>query len=210
MASLVVVDDIVEVKAFCSLGPQQGINVLHYRCSAIGGAGLTDQDLCTTMSAIVAPLYKAYLPTAARYEGLRLQLVWPPPVPVAVTSFSGNGAGGIATDPLPSQATMLSRKNTSLAGRRNRGRIYLPFWCESQSGTDGKPSAAAITLAGTLLAQLLTTQAYAIGGDSVTLVPVLWRRGGPDYQAITSFTTRNAWATQRRRSLINKGDVIGP
>lgn len=210
MAVILNLNDIIEVKHFCSLGNQQGINVLHYRVRAKAGAGLTDAAVAGLMSSVIGPLYKAYLPTVARYEGCRIQVVWPLPVQVAVPDTSGAGVGTIATDPLPSQAAMLAKKATTLAGRRNRGRIYLPFWGESQSDATGKPSAAAIALAATLLTAELVETIYGPGADTVTLTPILWRKGGPDYQDVVQVIIRSAWATQRRRSLINRGDQIGP
>lgn len=210
MAYTIRANDIIEVKVFCSLGTQQGINVLHYRAAAIGGLSQTDQQVADLMSTALAVPYKAYLPTVGRFEGVRLQVVGPDPAVVAVISKNGAGVGAIATDPLPTQAAMLAKKNTAQAGRFARGRIYLPFWGESQSGADGKPTAGALTLGVAVFDELFDPATYGAGGNTVDLVAVLSKKPFINSLEILSYTQRLAWATQRRRSLINKGDQIGP
>lgn len=210
MAAILNVGDIAEVKFFCSDGAQQGINVLHYRCRVKAGAGISDAALAGLMSAAAATVYKAYLPTVCRYEGVRVQLINPLPVQAAQVSTAGSGAGSVITDPLPPQASLLAKKNTTLAGRRRRGRIYLPFWGESQSDSAGKPTAGALTLADNVLNVLLIETVWGTAPDTVTMTPVLYNKALNDWQEVISYTKRTAWATQRRRSLINKGDVIGP
>jgi hypothetical protein len=210
MAVILKIGDILEAKIFCSNGQQQGINVLHYRVKSFTGAAYSDAAFADKMSQSAAPLYKVYLPTACRYEGVRAQVIFPLPVQAAQVSTNSAGFGTVIADPLPSQASFLVKKNTALAGRRFRGRMYLPFWGESMSDATGRPTGPANTAALDIATLLLTEQTWGVFPDQVVLTPVLWSREFSDYQAVTGVVLRAAWATQRRRSLINKGDTIGP
>lgn len=162
------------------------------------------------MDAQLAPLYKAYLPAACSYRGTRLQILDGNPPPIAVKSTGNAGAGLVAQDPLPSQASGLVTKLTNTSGRTGRGRLYLPFWPEGTNDASGFPSAAAQVQMDNIAAVTLTPWAVVIGAVTVTVQPVLLNRALLTTIDITSWTPRGRWATQRRRSEINRADTIGP
>jgi len=73
-----------------------------------------------------------------------------------------------------------------------------------------KPSAGYITLAEGLAAEHIATKIIPGGGaNDATVYPVLFSVATGVHKVMTNAIVRTAWATQRRRSLINKGDV-GP
>lgn len=210
MATTLTAGDTLEVKLFSQNLAQQGINVLHYIVTGIAGGAMTDQTLATNLDGSFAPLYKAFLPTVCAYKGLRLQKIFPLPVAAAVVATGNAGAGLRAFDPLPSQAAMVIKKASNLAGRINRGRAYLPFWSEAENDASGFPTAGALVFADNWRNFALNTIVVVVAGVTVTLTPVIWHDATVSVTIITGSVVRERWGTQRRRSEINKADVIGP
>lgn len=60
------------------------------------------------------------------FTGVTLYVGQDPPPPLVVTSTQADVAGAGSAAGLPQNCAMLWRKRTDLAGRRGRGRIYLP------------------------------------------------------------------------------------
>jgi len=184
---------------------QAGLMVHHYRCSASGGAGVTDQNAVDALSTIFAPLVKAMLSINAAYAGATLQIIRPNLRPT-VYSTNSNGIGMVAGDPLPRQAAGLITLRTNEAGRKGRGRKYVPFPSEGDNANGVGPAPAymanAATLGAAFVAQRVIT---AMVGDTATLVPVIYHRanpiGSPD---VSSYFVRAKWATQRRRGSFGK------
>lgn len=210
MPVIIPVGTTLEFKSFCKVGSQQGINVSHFVVTAVAGGTMSDQTIVNSMDASVAPLYKAWLPTVGSYLGSRLQAILPAPASVPVISTTGAGAGSVASDPLPPAVSMLGYRKTAFAGRRYRGRLYLPFWCETHNGVNGSPSGGAIATGLNLIQFLNSSIAVVNAGVTLNMKPVLLNRPSGTTTDILTYGTRSEWATQRRRSLINRGDSFGP
>lgn len=210
MSKIIAQDQTLELKVFCRAISQTGINVLHYKVMGTTGNSLTDVTLANQLSQLAAPVYKAWLPTAFSYSGCRLQIIQPAPAAVYVTSTASSGFGTVVGDPLPPQSSVLVSKRSNLAGRINRGRVYLPFWSETHCDAQGVITAAGQTLAANWATQFMATITVTVGGDSVTIAPVVYNRktGGSVFIARTVIPAQ--FATQRRRSQINRGDLTGP
>jgi len=162
------------------------------------------------MSALVAPEYKQYLNIRARYSGLRLRKVGAVPAP-AVSSVAGAGDGLVNGSLLPPQTAMLFTKKTAAAGKIGRGRLYLPFWSEEDNGVGGQPNAGALVAGDICAAVLLSNMLLIDAGASVDMIPCLAKASnGYIPLEITGRIQRTSWATQRRRSFINKGDGTFP
>lgn len=204
------VGDVLEMKIYNKLNDQVAVNVVHFKVSSLGGAGINDNLIALGFGAGVAPLYKAWMPATALHLGVRVQIISPGVVPVHQRSTIDAGVGARAADGLAPQLCLLTAKKSALAKPRNRGRIYYPFFAEDQNAANGTPSAGAITLADAASAYLFTNKTFTVGADSVTCVPVLWQRAGLTAVNIESFAARDRWATQRRRSSINPSDSFGP
>lgn len=100
--------------------------------------------------------------------------------------------------PLPSNCAFLVRKNTTLGGRRNRGRFFVPPFMEVESN---------VTPTGAIAANFAAIQArwdvFYNALTSVTplfaLQPVLFHSDGGTPTPITGFSLQNTIATQRER-----------
>jgi len=205
-----IVGDIVEQKTACAFSGQNGLNVRHWRVTFIISGGANLKELADNHSGILSNMYKAYLPDHATFRGVQMQQIFPLPAHDREVSNSGNGFGTREEEPLPSQATQIWKLTSGFAGRANRGRLYLPFWTEADNDSNGQVSVAATAL-GKDIADFFTTSQTTVGaGGSTTLLPVVFHRADGTDRQLTGNEARQNWATQRRRSLINRADTLIP
>jgi len=210
-------DDIVKVQVYCSQGEQQAINRLMFRAKNLVGI-ITDKTVVDLMAAVYAPVYKAWMGTLQFYRGLRFQVVRPIPADY-VTSVLNAGAGALAGPALPAQTALCVQLKTGVTGRFNRGRTYLPFWDSSlNTGGASAPTNAGLALAIDWTDITTIPQTYADGvGNSITLELIIDSKGrvdppvvAPHITVVNDYKLDANWATQRRRSRINRPDQFGP
>lgn len=152
---------------------------------------LTQSDVDDASDAI-APAWKAQLNSGSLYQGVRVYegqdgdpLVW------ESNSSFGVGGRGVALCP-PSTQGLIS-KRSALAGRKHRGRVFIPDMAESQVGDLGDLNSTAISLIDAIWA----------GHNAVTGtpwgVPVILHSDVTAPDTITAFVTGTKVATLRRR-----------
>lgn len=202
--------DVIEFKTGCKNANQNGLNVLHYAVTSIVGTAPTDAQVAAVLDLVAAPLYTAYLPTVCSYLGSRFQVVFPLPIQVAVITTTNAAAGAQGSSPIAPATTLLLTKRTATAGRVGRGRTYLPFWSENGNDAQGAPSAGSITFGTNWATSMLQPLTFVIGAGTIILTPVLFNKFTGFTKVITSTVVRTNWATQRRRSAINRGDSPFP
>lgn len=126
----------------------------------------------------------------------------PLPAPPQIGIFAGNNPGGNAgaTPLLPQNSALLVHKRTALAGRKGRGRFYLPGVAEGWANNIGEVLTATVTDFNNSLADMLAgiiASANFVGmalfHDDDSLTPL------PDPTLIQSLTLDPVIATQRRR-----------
>lgn len=129
--------------------------------------------------------------------------------------------GGTAGEPLPQNVAALIRKNTARAGRRGRGRMFLPGFPEANVTAAGALTTSAfnalVTGCSTFLARLqdlpstgedpitpvlfhdnATSTTRTVSGNTTTIT-ITEGAQGPLPDVITSFSPDPRVATQRRR-----------
>lgn len=107
--------------------------------------------------------------------------------------FTGTDDGGISSPGAPSNVAYLIRKNTSLGGRKGRGRMYVPGVSEATVGSDGALEPANMALIQTAV----TNFGAALVLDG--MAPVLLHGDATTPTPITTLVVQPVAATQRRR-----------
>jgi hypothetical protein len=202
------VGDIVQLRIYCKKADQASVNVRHYLTTAKAGSGTTIGLFLSALETAGLPAdMKALINEDAAYMGIDGQVIFPTLL-VPLQSNVASGFGDTAGDPLPSQTSGIITLRTTLGGRANRGRFYIPFPTETDNDTTGKPTstyvAAAQTLADTLKASLVNVGA---GGNTNSFAPVILHRDTMTTTAITDATAQQKWATQRRRGAFGRPNV---
>lgn len=202
------VGEIFELKVFCRLSTQLSVNVLHYRVDTNVGLGATDPEIAAQFATLVPALWKNVMVNVAEYYGLSVQKILPAPPRIAATSRVGTGFGAVAGDALPKQTAGLIKKGTVFAGRSKRGRCYLPFPCETDSGVTGEPAAAYTGAAGTIATFIRGLIVATGAGGSNDLQPILLHRATGSHDLVTTAEVRGFWATQRRRGSFGRPNDV--
>lgn len=193
-------DDIIQVKVYTRLGNQAGLNLLHWRVTATAGGNVTEAEVATDFEALISPVIRPLLTTAATYQGVLVQSVFPV-LTLGTLNANGAGAGSGGASPLPSQVSGILTKQSAFAGRRFRGRVYIPFPAEEDNTVTFVPSvgyqAAAANYGNVIETINLVT---GTTGGTVTFTPIIFRRSAPATSATLLNCRMNvAWATQRSR-----------
>jgi hypothetical protein len=195
----------------CYLSPQVAINQVHWEVSGLVGT-VSDQDCCDDLNIFAANAYIPILNINATYWGVKIQIVqttFPKPIPVVNASLTA--VGGVAGDVLPYQICGIFTKFTNNGGRIGRGRFYVAFPSEGLNTAAGQPSAAYLTLLGTLASNFCTQATITGGSGTCVLNPILYHYGAPPFPTpITGFRANPKWATQRRRGDYGKTNLIPP
>jgi len=117
---------------------------------------------------------------------------------VGTTPANSIGAGGSSPLPYQTQGLIAWGTSTVIAGRRLRGRWFIPYPDEGDnSGTPGAPSSSYTSQ----LQAGVTAMMVAPAGGAL---PVIWHRPAPGgsnggHGAITGGNARPYWCAQRKR-----------
>lgn len=202
------VNDIVEVTHYCTEGDQAGLNVLHYKCTATVGGPFTEQDVVAAFKTNVSAKYIGLINNQAKFNGTTLRK-WLSPNWGAYY-YSGvllTGTAGV--DALPRQSAGIVSWRTPNAGRRGRGRTYIPFPAEADNDTDAIPSTGYITNVVALANRLINTGAMVITGANVaTFALLVYSRDLGVFEQVDHYVTPRKWATQRRRGSFGRPNQI--
>lgn len=205
MSTVLNAGDLIQYRVWCLQAEQASVNTFYYLVSAPTGSPVTDLDGARTFDAAIASLYKAIMSTDASYRGVQANIVQRVPLPAAVFYNGSVGAGGEAPPDCPRQTCGLVSWQTQLAGRRYRGRFYMPFPSVGNVQTDGIPTAAYVTSLNNLASAIrnynVITNVGATGNMAATLV--IHHRPGksptPTVTPVSGQITSVKFATQRRR-----------
>jgi len=200
------VDDVIEMKYMGHIGPQQTVNVRHWRVQSELGTGATLLEIQAGLDDAVHTALKAVASDDWTYDGCKTRKVRPVPATAEVIRATNAGPGTRAGVAMPYQVSGLISLRSSFAPGNVRGRFYAPPADRLDADTGMAWDAAYVTVL-VALATALTNQ-YLIGTapNQSTLVPVIFRRTPLLAHIIDSFVVRGNPATQRRRATVNPGD----
>lgn len=197
-------DTMYAVEHIIVSGGQTAILRRYMRSGVITGPGpLEEQDIANALADQYAPLYKPLIWNSAEYRGVLLTRQ-SGALPLTIATIGtptaiGTGTGG-STAMSKQTAGVISLK-TDNQGKKNRGRQYVPFPASTANTGTGVPTLLYLADLVALGVELRTARVYSNPAltETVTLTPVIWKKGQVAYSVITSMTARRAWGTQRKR-----------
>lgn len=206
-----ILNDIVQCRivTYTTAGSNQiGVNVRHYKCTAVSGTGPTPAQVASALNLLVATHYKTMMSVSAAYRGVGAAIIWPlSSQTIEYADVSSAGAGTVAGDMLPSQISGLISLYNGSPGRHGRGRTYVPFPSEASSDASGLPSSTYQAGLGNIATDL-TSNIIVAGGNGGTLTPISWWRSAHTGIPWVTTISRNRWATQRRRGAFGRANVL--
>lgn len=193
------VNDILKVAHFNTFSPQTAVTVRHFRVSAEIAGGATYLEIANAIKARYDSLWPPIMPVNVTYRGVGVQRIKPLPRLVEVFSTAPTQAGTRTGDPCPSQTCGVITLRTALAGRKFRGRVYVPFPSEFDNNSIGRPTAAYVALLASIANELIASVTVVGALGTTTLVPVIYHKSTTLTDDVVSHRVRDIWGTQRRR-----------
>lgn len=193
------IGDVLQARFESVQGNQAAENIRQFRVSAEVAPVPTYGDVASGLGGIIGPELRALMSSSATYRGCAVRRISPLPLTLEQMSTNQAGVGAIAGDPLPPQVSGIVTLRTAMAGRRFRGRFYVPFPAESDNTSGHIPSSGYLSALINLQNSLALATVITVGLGSITVIPVIWSRRFRTTTDITLGVARAIWATQRRR-----------
>lgn len=204
----IAVGDVFRLVVVTRCRNQNGLMVFYAKVTAKTGADTQVLDVANVVSDGISQIIKGAMSELAFFQGVQASRIFPVATDTQLGE-TGAGEGTVAGDCISTQTSGLVKMTTGLAGRANRGRKYVPFPGETDNTVQAKPSDGylnKLTLLGAFLLDPLVVNNVAEDG-TVTVEFGLKKTGGSNVLKFTGFNARREWATQRRRSQINRADT---
>lgn len=205
--------NLFELAIYCKSQDQIAVNVLHYACSFTDTSNLNMQDLCDDFEAAFRAVYPAMIPNTAVYRGCSLRRLRTGKTATFYSSHAATG-GTNENEALPYQVSGLIRLRANVAGRRGRGRVYIPFPCLPDSDNN-LPIAGYVTRLNAIADEITTVRVHADedGEHTNSFSPCIRHANaeGTDddtYDLVTSAMGVGKWATQRRRGNFGRPNIL--
>lgn len=186
---------------------QLGMFSLWYRVSSVGGTGVLLGAVASMLDGVFAGLMKPILTVNANYRGVQARVMIPKPASVPAYEAASAGAGTVAGDGMAPQVCGVISLYTASAGRRYRGRRYIPFPSETDNGPAGLPSAGYLAALDSIKNAIVAIQGTGVAGNTVGLTPILWHRDTEGYTDLLGGQRKTGWGTQRRRGYFGRQNV---
>lgn len=203
------VGDIIQAVIGTRFGDQIGLNVRHYVSVNTTGGGISSLVLlANALASRFSAIYPSLISAAAEFRGVIVQKVRPLPAGMPFLSTSAAVPGNNPTDPLPGQVAGLISLRTAFSGRRFRGRAYIPFPAEEHNDSDSTPTGFYLTNLTTLAQAMVNPIGITDGGATESYVPAVYHKEDGTATFITSAVVNDGWATQRRRGVFGRPNVL--
>lgn len=202
------IGDILQFKIFAKAPAQLSMNTVHYIVTNETAGGATLQELVDDFDLQMKTSFRNCLSTSAELRGFTVQRIWPMPVSALYKSTTGAGAGTVAGQTLPTQVSGIITLRTLWGGRKNRGRVYVPFPSENSMDANADPTAAYKTLLQTFGGVLTIPWTTVGAGGTTTIAMVLKNKDFPATPPIFQAEARSYFATQRRRGQASGPDAL--
>lgn len=198
--AMVTTNSIISVKFECRMDDDGSINARHYRCDAHLGVGLSDLVIANMLHLEFDSLYADCMSDGAEFNRVMVARIRPLPAAPQVESTEAIDAGNVLLSQLPRQVSGVIKLVSGFAGRKWRGRAYIPFPAEADNEAPGVPTANYVARLQVLGTELALTRILTVGADQVTLTPIIYDRAAGTGTNIVSAVARTFWGSQRRRN----------
>jgi hypothetical protein len=203
-----VAGNLYKVSTFCRFnGVQNQVNNHYIRITQVTGINPAEVVFFQNLANTWRDLYKPLLPITTVFQGLKWKLVQLIATQEQITTVVGGG-GSRLNDALAPQLAAVISVRASLAPVRTRGRIYVPSPTEDAEAVGGNLEAAYLGQLATFYDALKGQLAVPAGGTATAdYFRVLYKKATNQDWIPDSRIIRTSFGTQRRRSLINRGDL---
>jgi len=199
--ALIADGDLLEAKLLFKSDRDGALNVRHFRAVIQGAGGtFTHAQAAQAIKTQYGPFYAPMMASVARLVFVTVQRLSPLPKTDAEFSNDVPVSGTSGSDMLPRQTCGLLSLRTGVSGRKNRGRMYIPYPSEAMNTDQAFPTAAYVTLLTAMGTNVLDDVDIGTPTAGFILQPIIYHRATNTATSIISTIAREDWATQRRRN----------
>ncbi len=204
--------DHAEIGVFATQLNQVAVVKTYLRCTGQTGTGASNNEVAAAESSKISASLKALMDGTAKFIGLTFNHIFPGFREQTITVTSDAGFGTVVGTPLPGQVAGVISKRTTQAGRRFRGRTYVPFPSDAFLSLTGLPSVGYTALLGSLALDMFGEDTVVGAGGTSTFVSLL-RASNPatspnNWEVIIATFSNAKWGTQRRRGSYGRANVL--
>jgi hypothetical protein len=194
------ISDVLQLNYYFTIpAPQTAIVTAFFRVIGETAPVPSQLDILTNWPAGFGATCRAVIYNGAQFYARGLRKIRPVPLTLETFSFLEAGAGTAGTDPMPSQVAGVISRKSGFAGRRYRGRVYVPFPSEQDNDAFGRPTANYQSRLAAFAQLLPGITTINVGGGQIQLQgTVVSRKFNLDTPILTT-VARQFWGTQRRR-----------
>lgn len=188
---------------------QNQCNRHYYHAVSSVGVDIQDYDALQGVADKLRDIYKLIIPQTSTFQGIK----WvkeTTPTPAENVSLVTLGGGTYVNDALPPQVCPLISWRSTGAPSGVRGRSFMPSPAEPENTADGSVAPAVITDLNTAaLAMRYLQTIFAGAGKSLSWQKEIKQESNLpiSYWVVNAHIVRTRFATQRRRSAINRSDT---
>lgn len=203
------VGDVYKVRMVNYTNQQIGLTTF-YAVETVATALMPDASLriASLMDVALSATMKAWMSPSASYRGVDCRLV-SPTLGLPNIAIGNDGPGAAAGSNLPQQVSGLIASYSNPPSRRMRGRFYIPFPSDTWSDLNGYLNAAGVAALQNVQSVIAAT--IVAGGVDPGQWQVQHRyKSGPAtfaYTSIIYYTSRDRFATQRRRGQYGRRNI---
>jgi len=160
---------VIEAQMWCTdNGSQATVNTAQMRIESVAGVP-TLQTVALSFCSVVAPLYRALLPSDVDFAGVSLRNITDFPKEVAFYARQATRPGLITSTSMPGQCAGLISFYSEIAGPGGRGRLYFPFLPYTKADSYDNMDAAWTDDLQVLADFLIQGNTFGSGGNSITV-----------------------------------------
>lgn len=202
------VGDILQLRAWTTLGEQAAVNTFHYLVTAATGAATTDLDAATVFSSLVNSSYKTLTSADTRFNGVQCNIISRTPLPIGQADVIDAGPGTDSNPAMGRQLCGLISWRTLFAGPAFRGRTYFPFPVTDEDAAGGKPTNGYI-IGLTSFAGAVRGMVSILGalGGTASVQLVIYHRATKTTTPIVASHVDAAFATMKKRGSFGRPNV---
>lgn len=189
---------LVRVKGFCFLNGQIGIWRYHYGYSLTAGISMALGEVAKAWADAIKASIAAITTDSTMFLGAKCEQLFPDANQLPGIAYV-NEFGTIGGNALPGQVSGILTHQSTVIGRHNRGRSYIPFPAVADDSVDNTPTDGYVTRLLAVGTAMRTFVAATGVNGTFAFEPAVAVAGAGGAVTVVSERANQRWATQRRR-----------
>jgi len=206
MPQTLALGDVLRVKFHCYGRGQWTQNTIYYLVTQVTAASQTDRQVAVAVRDAVRVLYADCMSNQAQFYGVSVQRIVPEEnIPAYATDPQ---SGNFSSIHAPVGLSYCIHLMTGLAGKTNRGRVFIPFIPVGELGDGQTPSVALVNALTALGSALIASITATTGGNSCRITPFAGPNISEVAKVFTEIRLARTFTVQESREPLSDGGQV--